>query len=167
LISALVCVTTLGAVNGQIFAGARIYYAFGRDHRWYSFLGRWNARTNVPSWALVVQGLVCLVPVVFFGVSEKAFARMVVFTTPVFFFFFLLVGASLILLRRQPTDAAPFRVPLYPLTPLLFIGSSLLMLYATFAYAIENGSAEAWWAIAILILGYLLSLAEERATDKR
>jgi TRAP-type C4-dicarboxylate transport system permease small subunit len=80
----------------------------------------------------------------------------------------LLVGASLILLRRQPTEAPRrFACRLYPLTPLLFIASSLLMLYATFEYAIKNGSAEAGWAIASLVIGYLLSLAEEKIADAR
>ena len=31
-IALLICVSTLGAINGMIFTGARIYYAMGRDH---------------------------------------------------------------------------------------------------------------------------------------
>jgi len=166
-IGALICITTLGAINGQIFAGARIYYAFGRDHRWFALLGRWNGRTQTPSWALVVQGVICLVPVVAFGRYDEAFDRMVIYTTPVFWFFFLLVGASLFVLRGKTAErperldmTTPFLVPLYPATPLLFMASSLFMLYASFTFAVESGSPEAWWSIAMLAVGYLLTYLE-------
>ena len=33
LVSALICISALGAVNGLIFTGARITYAMGDDHR--------------------------------------------------------------------------------------------------------------------------------------
>jgi basic amino acid/polyamine antiporter, APA family len=171
LISALICITTLGSVNGQIFTGARIYYAFGRDHPLASLVGHWNQRTNAPSWALVVQCGVCLIPVVIFGVHENAFQSMVNYTTPVFWFFFFLVGVSVFLLRkRQPAATAPFRVPCYPVTPLVFVASSLMMLYATADYAVKKKSPEAWWAIGILAVGYLVTLVTERrspASTKR
>ena len=150
-------------MNGQIFTGARIYYAFGRDHPLASLVGHWNQRTNAPSWALLVQCGVCLIPVVIFGVHEKAFQSMVNYTTPVFWFFFLLVGVSVFVLRkRQPAASAHFRVPWYPLTPLVFVASSLMMLYATVDYAVKNKSPEAWWAIGVLAVGYLVTLATER-----
>ena len=43
------------------------------------------------------------------------------YTAPVFWLFFLLVGVSLFVLRRRDPDLPrPFRVPLYPVLPLLF-----------------------------------------------
>jgi basic amino acid/polyamine antiporter, APA family len=47
-ISALVCVSCLGAINGMIFTGSRIYYALGTRHRLYKWLGHWDARTGSP-----------------------------------------------------------------------------------------------------------------------
>src|SRR5215210_4064700 len=47
-ISALVCVSSLGAVNGMILTGARIYYAVGTEHRAYAWLGRWDLRLGTP-----------------------------------------------------------------------------------------------------------------------
>jgi hypothetical protein len=60
---------------------------------------------------------------------------MVEYTAPVFWTFMLLVGASLFIFRwRYPKRAIPFRVPLYPLTPLLFCATSAYLLYASLAY---------------------------------
>ena len=56
-ISLLICISALGAINGQIFTGARIYYAMGSDHRLYAWLGRWNARRGTPVCSLLIQGV--------------------------------------------------------------------------------------------------------------
>jgi amino acid transporter len=174
LTSALICITTLGAVNGQLFTGARIYYAFGRDHRWSAPLGRWNLRTGTPAIALVVQCVITLVPVIAFGMADEPdkkltmtpFTRMATFTMPVFWFFLLLIGVAFFVLRRQsPPASASFRVPLFPLTPALFVASSLLMLYATFSYAFDNRSLEAWWAIGVLAAGYLVTMPKPVPRD--
>jgi amino acid transporter len=159
LISGLVCITTLGAINGQIFAGARIYYAVGRDRRDFGWLGRWNAKTNTPTASLIMQGLVCLVPIIVFGIYEEGFRRMVIYTTPVFFFFFLLVAVALVVLRRrEPDRPRPFHVPLYPLTPALFAATSLFMLYTSVEYGWTVRSIEALWSIVVLVVGGLLSV---------
>ena len=43
---------------------------------------------------------------------------------------------SLVVLRcKEPTVSRPFRVPLYPLTPLLFSATAAYLLYASLAYA--------------------------------
>ena len=44
LISLLICLSALGAVNGLIFTGARISFAVGAEHRGFGFLGQWDAR---------------------------------------------------------------------------------------------------------------------------
>jgi basic amino acid/polyamine antiporter, APA family len=57
---------------------------------------------------------------------------MVDYTAPIFWFFLLLVGLSLFVLRaREPEATRPFRVPLYPMTPLLFCATCIYMLQAS------------------------------------
>ncbi len=63
-ISVLICISALSAINGQIFTGARIYYAMGTEHRLYAWLGRWNARRGTPVCSLLIQGAITLVLVV-------------------------------------------------------------------------------------------------------
>jgi amino acid transporter len=124
IMALLVSISALGAVNGMIFTTARIYAEFGLDHRLFAPLGRWSRRWGTPVRALLVQGVICLTMTVLawgWGEGEKTFDRMVYLTAAVFWGFFLLTGIALFALRRLDGDKPrPFRVPLYPLLPLLF-----------------------------------------------
>ena len=157
-ISALVCVSCLGALNGMILTGARIYYAVGADHAAYAWLGRWDARRDTPARSLWLQGGATLALVAGLGLSRDAFQRLVVFTETIFWAFLLLVAASLFVLRRRdPHTPRPYRVAGYPLTPALFCLSCAFLLYASIAYALGNRAAEAWWAIGLTAAGLLAS----------
>jgi len=178
IISILICISTLGAINGMIFTGARIYYAMGTDHRLYRWLGSWNPERGVPIASLVAQGVVTLAMVLGFGwqAGEQGFDRLLAFSSPIFWFFFLLVGLSLFALRAltaAQTGAAPYtpaigyQVPGYPIIPVLFCLSSLFMLYSSISYAITQLSAYALWALGIMLLGLLLSWGAHRGTAQK
>ena len=164
-ISLLIAVSALGAINGQVFTGARIYYAMGQEHRMYGVLGRWSPLLGTPVWSLLVQGAITLAVVVGFGWAgaHKGFEKMVIFTTPVFWFFLVLVGISLFVLRRrEPESPEPYRVPLYPIVPIVFCLSSLYMAYSGVRYAIDNKSPEAFWSIGLLLVGVVLCFFDRR-----
>ena len=162
-ISLLICISALGAINGQIFTGARIYYAMGSEHRLYAWLGRWNARRGTPVASLLIQGAITLALVVGFGLSREGFESMVKFTTPGFWFFLMLVGVSVFVLRhREPAVARPYRVLGYPVTPILFCLSCAFMVYTSLHYAVANRSWEAIWSIVVLLLGVLMSFYKRR-----
>jgi basic amino acid/polyamine antiporter, APA family len=164
-ISVLICISALGAINGQIFTGSRIYYAMGKDHRLYAWLGRWNARRNAPVCSLLIQCAITLALSVWFGLSANGFKRMMIFSTPGFWFFLALVGVSVFVLRRRDREIErPFRVPAYPLTPALFCLSSGFMVFSSVKYAVENRSWEAIWSIAILALGVAMSFYKSDST---
>ena len=158
-ISVLICISALGAINGQIFTGSRIYYAMGNDHRFYAWLGRWNARRGAPVCSLLIQGAITLALSVWFGLSRNGFESMVIFTTPAFWVFLALVASSVLVLRlRDPEIERAYHVPGYPLTPILFYLSCWFMVYSSEAYAIEHRSWEAIWSIAILLVGVAMSV---------
>ena len=143
LISLLICISALGAINGTIFTGARIYYAMGTEHRLYAWLGRWSPRWQTPARSLLIQAAVTLALVVAFGLSGPGFENLVIFTTPVFWIFFLLVGVTLLVLRYcEPQTRRPFRVPWYPLVPAVFCLSSLFMLWSSLSWAYVNTGHE-------------------------
>lgn len=134
-VSLLIALSALGAVNGDIFTGARTNYALGRDFAIFGFLGRWRERTNGPANALLLQGTLAAGLVLLGALTRKGFVTMVEFTAPVFWLFFFLTGVSLFVLRRRdPGTPRPFEVPLYPVVPLLFCASCLYMLRASLAY---------------------------------
>jgi amino acid transporter len=161
LISLLICVSALGAVNGMIFTGARIYYAMGTDHRLYAWLGQWSSARGTPTRSLLIQAGITIPLLIGFGMTKAGFESSVKFTTPVFWVFFLLVGIALFVLRyRQPDLPRPYRVPLYPVIPILFCLSSLYMVHASVSFAILMRTYEALWAIGVLALGILLSFLD-------
>ncbi|MEA5506148.1 amino acid permease [Halotia wernerae UHCC 0503] len=134
-ISLLIAISTLGAMNATIFTGARTIYALGQDFSLFSFMGRWQQRPSTPTHALMLQGAIAL-GLVFLGtITRKGFETMVDYTAPVFWFFFLLSGISLLVLRkRDPHILRPFRVPFYPITPLLFCAVCGYLLYSSLVY---------------------------------
>jgi amino acid transporter len=157
-ISALVCVSCLGALNGMILTGARIYYAVGVDHPLYRWLGRWDERRGAPARSLWLQAGVTLALVFALGLSRDGFGRLVVFTAPLFWGFLLLAGLSLFVLRHaDPATERPYRVAGYPLTPLLFCASTLFMAYAATRYAWSNRTPEALWTGALVGAGVVAS----------
>ncbi|MCA9081767.1 MAG: APC family permease [Planctomycetaceae bacterium] len=67
---------------------------------------------------------------------QTGFEILVAAASPVFLLFFTLTGLALIVLRFTDTDhPRPFRVPLYPLTPLIFCASAGFMFYSSLQYA--------------------------------
>jgi amino acid transporter len=156
----LIIVTALGAIQGMIFTGSRIYYAMGNDYRLYAWLGRWNGRHGAPIYAMLLQSAIALALVIGFGWTKKnGFESLVIFTTPVFWLFFFLAALAVIVLRRRrPEIERPFRVPFYPVLPLVFCLSCLFMVYASVSWAVANSSPEAFWSISLMAAGILASL---------
>jgi amino acid transporter len=135
LISMLIAVAALSTMNVTIITGARSTYALGKDYPMFAFLGRWRQHASTPANALLVQGVIALALVFLGTFARSGFKVMVEYTAPVFWFFFLLVGISIIVLRRkEPETPRPFRVPLYPITPLLFCAVCIYMLHSSVTY---------------------------------
>ena len=131
-ISAAVALAALTSANATMLMSARTGYAFGRDAPMFALLGRWHPTLHGPVNALLVQSAIALALIGLGAWTRRGFETMVEYTAPVFWLFFLLTGLALFRLRgRAPAVAAPFRVPLYPLTPLLFCAMCAYLLYAS------------------------------------
>lgn len=152
LIGVLVALAALTSVNATIFTGARTNYALGRDFKAFAWLGKWHERTSSPIHALLVQGIVAIALIGLGAMTRDGFQSMVDFTAPVFWFFFLAIGVSLFVLRqRRPHAVRPFKVPLYPVTPIIFCGSCAYLLYSSLMYT----GVGALIGVAVLLLGTL------------
>jgi amino acid transporter len=153
LISVLVAISALTSANATVFTGGRSSYAFGSDFPSFGFLGRWSGYTGTPVNALLVQGIVALALVVLGSFTRRGFETIVEYTAPVFWFFFLTTGIALFVLRRkEPHAERPFRVPFYPVTPILFCLTSAYLLYSSLAYT----GIGALIGVAVLAVGALL-----------
>ncbi|MBW4513704.1 MAG: amino acid permease [Timaviella obliquedivisa GSE-PSE-MK23-08B] len=135
LISLLVAACTLDSINATIFTGARTNYALGQDVSRFQFLGLWQERPSTPTTAYLLQGAIALALVLLGTITRNGFETMVEYTAPIFWFFFLLSSLSLLVLRvRDPDQLRPFRVPLYPVLPILFCVACGYLLYSSLVY---------------------------------
>jgi len=170
-ISLLVMISALGAINGMILTGSRLYAAVGAEHRMFSLLGHWNERLGAPVWSCLVQAVMALLLLFAVGTEmgrsaidgcfravavappswenfSGGFERLVAGIAPVFWFFFLLTGISLFVLRKKDRDIPRvYKVPAFPIPPLLFCGMCIYMLWSAVAYA---GTMTLVWTIPLL-----------------
>lgn len=149
-LSVTVVLAALTTANAAIITGARTNYALGRDFPLFRYLGRWDRRAAGPVNALLVQGAISLALVGLGIATGKDFVAMVDYTAPVFWFFLLMTGLSLFVFRRREAAAMrPFNVPLYPVTPVIFVLVCGYMLYSSLVYT----GVGALVGVAVLAVG--------------
>jgi amino acid transporter len=158
-ISLLVMLSALSAINGMILTGSRVYATWGADYPALSWLGEWNRRAAAPLTAIVVQAAIAVALIVLVGTEAGrgsfdaalqgigiaplpwsrffgGFETLVAGSTPVFWVFTLLTAVAVFVLRvRDSSIERPFKIPLFPLPPVIFCGTCLFMLWASVAYA--------------------------------
>ncbi len=147
-LSAMICVCALSTLSVTIFTGARTYYAVGRDFTFIRQLGVWESHGDNPKNALLLQCVIALSLILFGGFSREGFEAMVAYTAPVFWFFLLLVAISVMIFRKRG-GVLPYRMPFYPLPPILLVCASVWMIWSSLAYA----GTGALIGVGILLLG--------------
>lgn len=141
LVSALVALAALTSINATMIVGARSNYALGRDWLHLRFIGQWRADRGVPVVAYLVQSLICVALIGLGSMYADGFEAMVEFTAPVFWGFLFLVGLGLMRLRQiDPNAVRPYRVPLYPVLPIVFCATCGYLTYSSIMYAHSQGA---------------------------
>ena len=167
VLSIIVIAASISTLNATVFTGARTNYALGRDYDIFSRLGKWSEGANAPIPALLTQGAIALLLVLLSSFTPDGFETMVAYTSGAFWLFFLLTSISLFVLRRQkPDNEDHFKVPLYPLTPILFSAMCAFMLYSSVNYAMSKdpGSIGAFLGLGVLFAGIpLMLIAKKRS----
>jgi APA family basic amino acid/polyamine antiporter len=144
----------LSAMNGSILTGARVPYAVAKDGLAPRALAQLSVTARVPATAVVVQGALACV----FALSGSfdQLTEAVVFAS---WFFYALNGGTVLLLRRRAPDRArPFRVPGYPLVPIVFVLLAALLLVNTIVTSLKLSIL----GIGTTALGALVYLAIKR-----
>ncbi|MEM7315065.1 MAG: APC family permease, partial [Planctomycetota bacterium] len=171
-VDVLICLSCLGAIQGTMLAGSRLYCAWGADSRWLSWIGEWNKSRDLPVRAILIQSAITIGLIVAFGPDEGAFKRLIVFSTPFYWFFFTLVGIAVLVLRRNlnPNDHEVshesgtylYRMPCFPIPAVVLIGSSGWLFYSSTTYAWSQVAWQSVWAIIVLAIGIPLALISFR-----
>jgi APA family basic amino acid/polyamine antiporter len=149
MLTAIILCSTFGAINSNLLVSPRVAYAMGRDGAFFRALGTVHVIYRTPAIAIVAQASMAIALLVLSGfVSQWAatlpkegltgpylwreiLARLrdksvfelltnfVVFASAVFDG--LCVLGVMLLRRKHPEWPRPYRVPFYPLLPVLFL----------------------------------------------
>lgn len=117
LIATAIMVATFGTTNNTLMTASRVYFSMARDGLFFKQAAYCHARTDVPTYSLLIQAVWASLLV--FSGSFDQLTDMLIFAA----FIFYGTGATGIFILRKKNGAkkAPFRVPFYPVLPLVFI----------------------------------------------
>lgn len=158
-IAVVVMISTFGTLNGTMITGPRILFAMAADGMLFSPLARVHQRYRSPYVSISIVTVLGMLFVLAGTFEQLADA----FVTAIVPFYALAVG-SVFVLRRRPGYDPPFRVPLYPIVPSLFIVSTFMLL----ANAVLDSSSR-WPTLGVLgaiLIGvpvYFASVGRRRA----
>jgi APA family basic amino acid/polyamine antiporter len=145
IVAGMMALSILASASAMIIAGPRVYFAMAADGLFFKSIGTLHARYRSPRASIIWQAAWVSVLIL-----SSTFEPLIVYSGFVLVFFSALAVTALLVLRvRRPQLSRPFRVPLYPWTPLLFIAFSLWIL----VYTVRGRPAESLLGIATVLLG--------------
>lgn len=146
-ITAGIMVSVFGAMNGYLMTGARVPLAMGERKQlpYPDFLGKIHQSFGTPANALILEGIIA-VAYIFTG-TFNTLTDLLVFV--LWIFFVMGVFSIFILRKRIPADKRPYKVPLYPATPIIGILGGSYIIYSTIASTPVNSLI----GIGITLLG--------------
>jgi APA family basic amino acid/polyamine antiporter len=154
--SLVIMISILGAINGMVLTGPRVYYAMARDGIFFKALARTTSTTRVPATAIVVQGVWASL-LTLIGEFRQLFS-LVIFCA---WIFYGLAALGVLLLRRKyPDRVRPFRTPGTPWVPLVFVLASAGIVLSSFL----SNWLHALFGLTFILLGipvhYVFSLKQ-------
>jgi APA family basic amino acid/polyamine antiporter len=117
-VSAIIALTIIGSVSAMTAAGPRVYYAMARDGLAPAALGRLGSRSRAPVVAILAQASVAVTLAL-----TGAFGALLTYVGSALLIFGGLTVAAVFVARHVgfQQQAEVFRVPGYPLTPIVFL----------------------------------------------
>jgi basic amino acid/polyamine antiporter, APA family len=122
LMSGLIMVSTFGCNSGLILSGARVYYAMSKENLFFKKASELND-AQVPGFSLWIQclwaSLLCL---------TGSYNDLLEYATFVSLIYYCITIAGIFALRKSEPDAErPYKVPGYPITPIIYILLALII----------------------------------------
>lgn len=129
LVAGIIALGLISSISAMAWAGPRVAMVIGEDHPHAFGWLRWRTAAGIPAAAVLGQSLLTLLLL-----FTSAFEQVLVYTQfSLLTCSFLTVSGVIVYRFTQPDLPRPFRVPLYPLTPLLFLAISAFALIDTAA----------------------------------
>jgi amino acid transporter len=116
-------ISTFGGLNGSMFTGPRILFAMADDKLLFRGMAKVHPRFKTPYVSITVVAILAAVFVIA-GTFEQLADAFVTAIVP----FYALAVAAVFQLRKRVDYDPSFRVPGYPIVPLLFVLSTAFLL---------------------------------------
>ena len=127
VVSALILVSIFSALNGLVLTTPRMYYAMARDGLFFQKLTSVHPRFGTPVFAIVaLTGWGALLA------ASGTFSQLLTYAVFTGWIFYAGGALAVMALRRSaPNATRPFRVPGYPMTPVLFVVAAIALVINT------------------------------------
>ena len=156
----LLSLLLISTVSAMVIAGPRVLQMVGEDFPLFGALGSTDG--GLPRTAIIVQSVITLAFIV-----SASFEAILVFAGFTLAANTIAVVLCLFILRaREPDLPRPFKVPLYPLPPLIYLAITLWTLY----YVVQSAPLQALYGLLIFVAGavaYVLTLAIQKRAATR
>jgi basic amino acid/polyamine antiporter, APA family len=122
-----ILISIFSAAHSVMLTAPRVYYAMAQDGLFFRRLAQVHPRFGTPAYAIAATALWAALLAI-----SGTFEQLLTYVVFVGWAFYALAAASIFIYRRRETTAElRYRVPGYPWTPLLFIGSVAAVVFNT------------------------------------
>lgn len=144
IVGLLILISIFSAANGIMLTAPRMYFAMARDGVFFKRLAIVHPTLGTPAFAIIAIAIWAAVLA-----STGTFEQLLTYVVFTGWIFYGLGALSVFVYRRREPDAPrPFRVPGYPLTPVLFVASAAALVLNTL---VTQPTRAAAGVIAVLI----------------
>lgn len=153
LVTLGICISAYGAVNGYTMTGMRTAYVLASEKSfpfWKQF-SKLSENTKVPVNAGILQVIIAVLMMIVSSFSSDAFNMLTDMLVFVIWIFYTLVFIAVFVLRKkEPELNRPYKVPIYPIIPIIAIAGGIFIIFMTLL-------SEFWLAlfgIIITLIGF-------------
>ena len=127
MVASVIIVSMYSAAHATVITVPRVYFAMARDGLFFRRLTEIHPRYNTPALAIITS---CAWAIVL--ALTGTFEQLLTYVVFIGWIFYALGAAAVIALRiKRPDAARPFKVPFYPLTPILFVIAAAVIVLNT------------------------------------
>lgn len=140
--------STMSALNATVLASSRVAFSMARDNWLPREMSKIHPERRTPQTAIVVTGVILLAMALTLPIETVGSAASLIFLLT-----FALVNLSVIALRRKAPDIPRiYRVPFYPITPILGIALNVFLALYQFKFQPMAWYVTAGWVIFGLLI---------------
>lgn len=132
-------------------AATRVIQAMGQQGIFFKFIGKTSARFYTPVNALIVQAVWTMGLMFLLDIDN-----LVDSTTVVMIMFSALSISTLFKIDRSKEDSSVYRIPIFPLIPLVYIISAIFICWGVIQYHLSQNSYLPFWGLFFLISGTVI-----------